>query len=51
MDLQKIKKINNITKNIEKVYNELQKIKIMHDKKTKQLNDLQKQLNELTKAQ
>ena len=51
MNLQKIKKINNLTKKIEKTYNELQKLKTEFERKNIMLSKLQKELNELTKIQ
>ena len=35
MDLQKIKKINQLTKKIEKIYNEVQKLKLEFERKNR----------------
>ena len=48
MDIQTIKKMNQITRRIEKTYNEMLKLKNYYDKKQKELNQLQNELNNLT---
>ena len=48
MDIQTIKKMNNLTKKIEKVYNEMIKLKNELDRKNKMLIELRKELNNLT---
>ncbi len=41
--------MNQLTKKIEKVYNEMIKLKSQYDRKQKELNELNKQLAELQK--
>ena len=48
MDIQTIKKMNAITQKIEKVYNEMIRLKNEYDRKNKMINELQKELNNLT---
>ena len=48
MDIQTIKKINNLTKKIQKIYNEIIRLKSEYDRKNKLLIELRKELNNLT---
>ncbi len=48
MDITVVKKMNNLTKKIEKVYNEMIRLKNDYDRKNKMLIELQKELNNLT---
>jgi len=49
MDIKIIKKMNQLTKRIEKTYNEMIKLKVNFEKKKDELNKLNKELEELQK--